>query len=199
MPRLSWNLSLLLKLTIITSLNSKILNSGAQQLKLGNLTPTAGDRYQIMRQDHQLGIDAFVAEAIRLSPNVTPTQTLMLLQSCIKIMPKSGGSNRPVGRPGWFLFSASDRCRVSAARRASWAEPRPSRTPPAATRGTTSIRPRRSSLACRCPPQRRRRSRPRVQFWSTPMGRGSCNFQFIPIISFMAKTNHFFSWFHENT
>jgi len=108
MPRLSWNLSLLLKLTIITSLNSKILNSGAQQLKLGNLTPTAGDRYQIMRQDHQLGIDAFVAEAIRLSPNVTPTQTLMLLQSCIKIMPKSGGSNRPVGRPGWFLFSASD-------------------------------------------------------------------------------------------
>ena len=61
-----------------------------------------------MRHDHQLGIDAFVAEAMRLSPNVTPTQALKLLQSCIHIMPKSGGNSRPVGRPGWFLLSASD-------------------------------------------------------------------------------------------
>ena len=104
MPRLSWNLSLLLKLTIITSLNSKLLNSGAQQHKLGNLPPTAGDRYQIMRPDHQLGINAFVDEAMRLSPNVTPTRALKLLQSCIHIMPKTGGNSRP----GWFLLSASD-------------------------------------------------------------------------------------------
>ena len=80
-----------------------------QQQKLGNLPPSGGDRYQIMRQDHQLGIDAFVADAMRLSPNVTPTQALELLQSCIQIMPKTGGNSRPVGRPGWFLLSASDR------------------------------------------------------------------------------------------
>jgi hypothetical protein len=61
-----------------------------------------------MRHDHQLGIDAFVAEAMRLSPNVTPTQALKLLQSCIHIMPKTGGNSRPVGRPGWFLLSASE-------------------------------------------------------------------------------------------
>jgi len=79
-----------------------------QQQNLGNLPPTAGDRYQIMRPDHQLGIDTFVADAMRLSSNVTPTQALKLLQSCIKIMPKTGGNNRPVGRPGWFLLSASD-------------------------------------------------------------------------------------------
>ena len=79
-----------------------------QQQKLGNLPPSGGDRYQIMRHDHQLGIDAFVAEAMRLSPNVTPTQALKLLQSCIHIMPKTGGNSRPVGRPGWFLLSASD-------------------------------------------------------------------------------------------
>jgi len=79
-----------------------------QQQKLGNLPPTAGDRYQIMRHDHQLGIDAFVADAIRLSSNLTPTQALKLLQSCIQIMPKTGGNSRPVGRPGWFLLSASD-------------------------------------------------------------------------------------------
>ena len=79
-----------------------------QQQNLGNPSPAAGDRYQIMRSDHQLGIDAFVAEAIRLSPDVTPTQALMLLQSCIHIMPKTGGNSRPVGRPGWFLLSASD-------------------------------------------------------------------------------------------
>jgi hypothetical protein len=79
-----------------------------QQQKLGNLPPTAGDRYQIMRPDHQLGIDAFVAEAMRFSPNLTPLQALNLLQSCIKIMPKTGGNNRAVGRPGWFLLSASD-------------------------------------------------------------------------------------------
>ena len=69
-----------------------------QQHKLGNLSPSAGDRYQIMRPDHQLGIDAFVAEAMRLSPNLTPLQALKLLQSCIQIMPKTGGNNRPVGR-----------------------------------------------------------------------------------------------------
>ena len=79
-----------------------------QQQKLGNLAPSASDRYQIMREDHQLGIDAFVAEAMRLSPDVTPTQALKLLQSCIQIMPKTGGNNRPVGRPGWFLLSASE-------------------------------------------------------------------------------------------
>jgi len=79
-----------------------------QQQKLGNTPPSGGDRYQIMRQDHQLGIDAFVAEAMCLSPNVTPTQALKLLQSCIQIMPKTGGNSRPVGRPGWFLLSASD-------------------------------------------------------------------------------------------
>ena len=79
-----------------------------QQLNLGNLPPSGGDRYQIMRHDHQLGIDAFVAEAMRLSPNVTPTQALKLLQSCIHIMPKTGGNSRPVGRPGWFLLSASE-------------------------------------------------------------------------------------------
>ena len=79
-----------------------------QQHKLGNLPPTAADRYQIMRPDQPLGIDAFVAEAMRLSPNVTPIQALKLLQSCIQIMPKTGGNSRPVGRPGWFLLSASD-------------------------------------------------------------------------------------------
>jgi len=79
-----------------------------QQLKLGNLPLIAGDRYQIMRHDHQLGIDAFVAETMRLSPNVIPTQALMLLQSLHSDMPKSGGNSRPVGRPGWFLLSASD-------------------------------------------------------------------------------------------
>jgi hypothetical protein len=79
-----------------------------QQQKLNNLPPTGGDRYQIMRQDHPLGIDAFVADAMRLSPNLTPTQALKLLQSCIQIMPKTGGNSRPVGRPGWFLLSASD-------------------------------------------------------------------------------------------
>jgi len=79
-----------------------------QQQKLGNLMPSAGDKYQIARPDHQLGIDAFVADAMRLSPNVTPTQALKLLQSCINLMPKTGGNNRPVGRPGWFLLSASE-------------------------------------------------------------------------------------------
>ncbi|MAE20743.1 hypothetical protein CMK12_17750, partial [Candidatus Poribacteria bacterium] len=79
-----------------------------QQQKLGNLAPSAGDRYQIMRPDQPLGIDAFVTEAMRLSPNLTPTQALNLLQSCIQIMPKTGGNSRPVGRPGWFLLSASE-------------------------------------------------------------------------------------------
>ena len=79
-----------------------------QQQKLGNPSPPAGDRYQIMRPDHQLGIDAFVADTMRFSPNLTPTQALKLLQSCIQIMPKTGGNSRPVGRPGWFLLSASD-------------------------------------------------------------------------------------------
>jgi len=79
-----------------------------QQQKLGNLPPAAGDRYQIMRSDHDLGIDAFVSDTMRLSPEVTPTKALRLLQSCIKIMPKTGGNTRPIGRPGWFLLSASD-------------------------------------------------------------------------------------------
>jgi len=79
-----------------------------QQQKLGNLPPSGGDRYQIMRQDYELGIDAFVADTMRFSPEVTPTKALMLLQSCIKIMPKTGGNSRPVGRPGWFLLSASE-------------------------------------------------------------------------------------------
>jgi len=79
-----------------------------QQQNLGNPFPAAGDRYQITRPDHQLGIDAFVADTIRLSPNLTPIQALKLLQSCIQIMPKTGGNNHPVGRPGWFLLSASD-------------------------------------------------------------------------------------------
>ena len=79
-----------------------------QQQKLGNLPPTGGDRYQIMRADQPLGIDAFVADTMRLSPNLTPTQALKLLQSCIEIMPKTGGNSRPVGRPGWFLLSASE-------------------------------------------------------------------------------------------
>ena len=35
-----------------------------------------------MRHDHQLGIDTFVAEAMRLSPKITHTQALKLLQSC---------------------------------------------------------------------------------------------------------------------
>jgi len=40
-----------------------------------------------MRPDHQLGIDAFVAEAMRLSPNVTFTQALKLL-ACIQLCPR---------------------------------------------------------------------------------------------------------------
>ena len=79
-----------------------------QQQKLGNTPPTGGDRYQIMRADQPLGIAAFVTEAMRLSPNVTPLQALNLLQACIQIMPQTGGNNRPVGRPGGFLLSASD-------------------------------------------------------------------------------------------
>ena len=67
-----------------------------QQQKLGNLPASAADQYQIMREDHDLGIDAFMAEAMRLSPNVTPTQTLNLLQACIQIMLKSSGTNRSV-------------------------------------------------------------------------------------------------------
>ena len=50
-----------------------------QRKKLGNLISSAGDKHQITRPDHQLGIDAFVAEAMRLSPNLTPTQALKLL------------------------------------------------------------------------------------------------------------------------
>lgn len=79
-----------------------------QQHKLGNTPPTAADQYQIMRPDHQLGIDAFVSDTIRFSPNLSPTQALILLQACIHIMPKTGGNSRPVGRPGWFLLSASE-------------------------------------------------------------------------------------------
>ena len=61
-----------------------------------------------MRSEQPLGIDAFVANTMRLNPNITPLQALMLLQSCIQIMPKTGGNQRPVGRPGWFLLSASE-------------------------------------------------------------------------------------------
>ena len=61
-----------------------------------------------MRQDHPLGIDAFVSQACQLSPHVNPIQALQLLQECIQIMPKTGGNGRPVGRPGWFLLSISD-------------------------------------------------------------------------------------------
>ena len=55
------------------------------------MPPPAGDRYQIMRPDHQLGIDAFVADTMQFSPNLTPIQALNLLQSCIKNMPKTVG------------------------------------------------------------------------------------------------------------
>jgi len=79
-----------------------------QQQKLGNPLPSNADLYQIMRQDHPLGIDAFASQACQLSPHVNPIQALQLLQECIKIMPKTGGNGRPVGRPGWFLLSISD-------------------------------------------------------------------------------------------
>ena len=75
-----------------------------QQQKLGNLLPPNADLYQIMRQDHPLGIDAFVSQACQLSPHVNPIQALQLLQECVKIMSKTG----PVGRPDWFLLSISD-------------------------------------------------------------------------------------------
>ena len=75
-----------------------------QQQKLGNPIPSNADLYQIMRQDHPLGIDAFVSQACQLSPHVNPIQALQLLQECVKIMSKTG----PVGRPGWFLLSISD-------------------------------------------------------------------------------------------
>ena len=61
-----------------------------------------------MREDHDLGIDAFVAGTMQLSPNVISTQALNLLQACIQIMLKSGGTNCLVGRPGRFLLSASE-------------------------------------------------------------------------------------------
>ena len=38
-----------------------------------------------MREDHDLGIDPFVAEAMCLSPNVTLTQALSLLKSCLSL------------------------------------------------------------------------------------------------------------------
>ena len=55
-----------------------------------------------MRQDHPLGIDAFVSQACQLSPHINPVQALHLLK-CI-----TGGNDRPVGRPGWFLLSISE-------------------------------------------------------------------------------------------
>ena len=79
-----------------------------QQQKLGNLLPPNADLYQIMRQDHPLGIDAFVSQACQLSPHVNPIQALQLLQECVKIMPKTGGNGYPVGCTGWFLLSISD-------------------------------------------------------------------------------------------
>ena len=62
----------------------------------------------IININHSLGIDAFVSQACQLSPHVNSIQALQLLQECIKIMPKTGGNSRPVGRPGWFLLSISD-------------------------------------------------------------------------------------------
>ena len=41
-----------------------------QDQKLGNPLPSNADLYQIMRQDHPLGIDAFVSQACQLSPHV---------------------------------------------------------------------------------------------------------------------------------
>ena len=79
-----------------------------QQQKLGNPLPSNADLYQIMRQDHPLGIDAFVSQACQLSPHVTPIQALQLLQECIQIMPKTGGNGRLVGRTSRFLLSVSD-------------------------------------------------------------------------------------------
>ena len=79
-----------------------------QQQILGNPLPSNADLYQIMRQEHPLGIDAFVSQACQLSPHVNPIQALQLLQECIKIMPQTGSNGRPVGRPGWFLLSISD-------------------------------------------------------------------------------------------
>ena len=73
-----------------------------QQQKLGNPLPSNADLYQIMRQDHPLGIDAFVSQACPLSPHLNPIQALQLLQECIKIMPTTGTNDRPVGRPGSF-------------------------------------------------------------------------------------------------
>ena len=60
-----------------------------------------------MRQDHPLGIDAFVSQACQLRPHVNPVQALHLLK-CIKIRPPTGGNDRPVGRPGWFLIYISE-------------------------------------------------------------------------------------------
>ena len=37
-----------------------------------------------MRSEQPLGIDAFVANTMRLNPNITPLQALMLLQSCLR-------------------------------------------------------------------------------------------------------------------
>ena len=59
-----------------------------QQQKLGNPLPSNADLYQIMRQDHPLGIDAFVSQACQLSPHVNPIQVLHLLQKCIRSCPK---------------------------------------------------------------------------------------------------------------
>ena len=102
--------AILLRVTITNSLNCK-------HLELWCLQETKIKQYAThcwrSLSNHAVRSSAwhrcFVAEAMRLSPNLTPTQALKLLQSCIQIMPKTGGNSRPIGRPGWFLLSASDR------------------------------------------------------------------------------------------
>ena len=81
-----------------------------QQQKLGNPLPSNADLYQIMRQDHPLGIDAFVSQACPLSPHVTPIQALQLLQECIVL--RSGLQlvvmAAPLVVPAGYLLSISD-------------------------------------------------------------------------------------------
>ena len=51
-----------------------------------------------MRQDHPLGIDAFVSQTLSIKPSCQPHSSL--LQECIKIMLQTGGNDRPIGRSG---------------------------------------------------------------------------------------------------
>ena len=43
-----------------------------QQQKLVSPLPSNTDLYQVMRQDHPLGIDDFVSQTCQLSPHVNP-------------------------------------------------------------------------------------------------------------------------------